>query len=833
MLESDAMKLQIGAIPLFAALAGTLAGAGEVTLVRDSKPAAVIVLAQTASSEAQATAATLSQYVFEASGARLPIVREADLGGNSAARVHVGLNGLPATRNLLPPELDADGFVIETKGQDIAIAGPSAAGTEFGVYEFLERFAGVRWLLPGAEGTDVPRHTTIAVPEGRIQEQPAFFSRMLSGLRGPAQSQWARCNRMHGRVSFHHNLLRLFPPSQYAKSHPELFPVLKGDSRYVPTGDEDHGWQPCFTAPGSVEEAIQSISRFFRDHPGETSYSLGMNDSGSFCRCPGCLARISGDKNYLGWVDYSDLYYDWCNRVIGGVLKTFPDKWFGCLAYFNVATPPTRCQVHPRLVPYITYDRMKWIDPELRAQGEAATRDWQKSVPSFAWYDYIYGSPYCLPRVYFHQAGDSLRFAADHGVKAHYAEIYPNFGEGPKPYLHLRLWWNPNQDVDRLLAEWYERCVGPEAAPYLAKYYAIWERFWTRDIRSSPWFSKTGTWLPFTSPAYLGEVKPADLAESRRLLEACIAHCRTDRQKARAATLEKAFQYYEASALAYRANLDSAGRPAGTEAEALALLEAAGQGLKMAQRRRHLALEVFPKDPVLVNPLGIDRYPALAGATWGGRGLAAIADWLTQGENEVRRRVQALAASPEPGPVRDQAALLLALADGKTELISANPSFEDGKGEQAAGWSYWRKPDVPPEPPVGRLSRQAGTGRSGTWALLCEGLLRGGPVQTLAAPAPGRYLAVAWVQAPAGQTGGGTVELTVTPLDEKGSNLPGFSSGQVQPEAGRWSLLSLPIDLPKAVGGKQVCRVRLVPIIDGFQEGGKVLLDDAGLHRLP
>ncbi|MBC8233762.1 hypothetical protein H8E77_29800 [bacterium] len=28
---------------------------------------------------------------------------------------------------------------------------------------------------------------------------------------------------------------------------------------------------------------------------------------------------------------------------------------------------------------------------------------------------------------------------------------------------YLKLWWNPKQDVDSLLKEWYERCVGSEA----------------------------------------------------------------------------------------------------------------------------------------------------------------------------------------------------------------------------------------------------------------------------------------------------------------------------------------------------------------------------------
>lgn len=806
---------------------------GDVSVVRDGAPAAAIVIGGEASGQVQAAAATLAQYVCEASGARLPIVRDDALPADRPpALIHIGANRLPVTQNVLPADLDADGFVILAKGQDIVVAGPSDDGTEFGVYEFLERYVGVRWLLPGDDGTDVPRRKTISVPEGRVQDQPVFFSRLLSGLRGDAQSRWARFNRMHGRVSFHHNLLHLFPPSRYTKSHPEFFPVLKEQARYLPTQDDDNGWQPCFTAPGIVEEAVRNISQRFRDHPQETSYSLGMNDSGSFCRCTNCLARISGEKNYLGWVDYSDLYYDWCNRVIEGVLKEHPDKWFGCLAYFNVATPPAKGKVHPRLVPYITYDRMKWIDAELRSAGEAATRQWQQSVPSFAWYDYIYGTPYCLPRVYFQHAGEYLRFAADHGVKAHYAEIYPNFGEGPKPYLHLRLWWNPRQDVDSLLAEWYERCVGPEAAPYLAKYYGIWERFWTQDIQKSAWFNKTGTWLAFSSPGYLADVRMEDVAESRRLLEACIEHCQTDRQRARARLLEKAFQYYEASALAYLANARIQRLPADTEADALAVLESASRGLEMAQRRRHLALEVYPKDPVLVNPLGIDRFPALSGVTWGGGGLWTIADWVVKGDNRVRQRVQELATRAEADLVRQQASLLLALADGKTQLVSSNPSFEEGNDGQAAGWSYWRKPDVPPEKPLGRMSRSRDVTHSGEHSLLCDAMLRGGPVQTLAAPKPGRYVAIAWIHAPAGQTSPGTVELTVTPLDEQGRNLPGYSSGHVQPHPGRWTLVTLGMEIPEKIGGSRVVRVRLVPIVDGFQAGGQVSFDDVGLHRI-
>lgn len=824
----------------FGAVGCGVASAAEVLLIEEGKPLAQIVLADGASEQLKAAAATLVDTLRQATDAVLPVVAEAALPADAKGPFIV-LGRTTRWPAALPAGLDDDGFVIEVTSGVVTICGPSDWGTEFGVYDFLERHAGVRWLLPGENGTDVPRLPTLRVPEGRTQDQPVFFSRLLSGLRGGPQTQWARFNRMHGRVSFHHNLLHVFPWKQYVEAHPEFYPICppswrghdvvgEPGQRYLPHADDDENWQPCLTAPGSVDEAARNISRFFAENPTATSYSLGMNDSGRFCLCDGCRARLSGEKNYLGWVNYSELYYDWCNQVIERVLKAYPDKWFGCLAYFNVATPPKTIKVHPRLVPYITYDRMKWLDPKLREAGEQATREWQASVPSFAWYDYIYGTPYCLPRLYPHHAADYLRFGASAGVKAHYAEIYPNFGEGPKPYVHLRLWWNPHQDVDALLREWTERCVGPEAAPYLAEYYAIWERFWTKDILPSAWFTGAGTWLPFGDPSYLGSVQPADVARSRQLLDAAIAHARTDKQRARAVLLEKAFQYYEASATAYLAaqTLPEAPR---TEAEALTLLDASLQALAMAQKRRDLVSKVYADDPVLAHPLLLDTYLPPTATTWGGNAIWRMANWVRQGDNPVRRRVEQLARDGGADVVRSQAALLLRIVDGQNALVSRNPSFEDGEGDNAADWMFWLKPDEPPERPIGRMVRSRDVAHSGTYSLLCDGAQRGAPVQTIDNPGPGKYAAVAWVYVPAGQPPQGTIELMVTPLDEAGQNLSGFQS-RVEPTPGTWALAVLGFDLPETLDGRPVRRLRLLPLVNGHERGGKVYWDDVGLYRL-
>jgi hypothetical protein len=804
---------------------GTFSWAKNAPLVRDGQSLATILVSQTASEQITQAAKALADHIEQASGARLPVVTDdADFKG---LVIVVGKTKLSAS-DQLPKHLDDDGFVIQVKDDRISIRGPTDWGTEFGVYAFLERYVGVRWLLPGQDGTDVPVAKTIEVPEETVQDSPAFFSRLFSGLSGAPQAQWAQFNRMHGRVKFHHYLKHIFPPETYTRTHPQFFPMKDGKTRFLPADINTHGWQPCFTVQGTVEEAVKNIVRHFNEHPEETSFSLGVNDSSGHCKCSECVAQVGDARNFLGRPDYSDLYYAWCNKVVEGVLKVHPTKWFGCLAYSEVAAPPKKVKLHPRLIPYMTYDRMKWIHPEVAAAGKAATEAWAKATSTLGWYDYIYGTPYCLPRVYFHHLPEYLRYGHQQGVRALYAELYPNWGEGPKPYLFLKLWWNPNQDVDALLREWYERCVGPDAATDLANYYAIWERFWTKDILHSRWFGVGGQYLNFSSPRYLADVREEDIWESRRLLDACLVKCRTEKQRARAKLLEKAFQYYEASALAYLADEKREALTVATESDALTALNHGELGLRMAEKRRHLALQIFPGDPVLLNPLGFDKFPTLAGEQWGGRGLWAVMDWVAKGKNAVRSRVEELTQKSESPAVRAQARKMLRVADGKAKPLSLNPSFEEGIGTT---WTYWLNP-APAESvnkSVGRMRRVEDVAHTGKASLLCEGIYRGGPHQSIKFPGPGRYCALAWVYAHQGQDSKGTVELSLTPRGDKGQNLTSFST-KIIPPPGQWTLIVVAADIPAKLGGKDVVSLRLCPIVDSFQTS-KIYWDDVALCK--
>ncbi len=531
-------------------------------LVQAGKALAQVVLPTAASPALREAAAALTDGVRRSTGAALEVRTEGDP-PDGLIQIHCGATAYVQRLGLRLDELDTDGFVIACpEARHLVLAGGSDLGVEYAVREFLERYVGVRWLFPGPLGEHVPPHADLALPTATVREQPAFKQRLFSGL-GKAESPecrgeqaaWARRNRMHERVQFHHNLWRLFLPETYTVTHPEFFPVLAG-TRFLPapaTGKssaEDEqaqvSWQPCFTAPGSAPEAVRIICEHLAKTPGATSYSLGINDSSRTCTCPTCVARDGDRCNEIGARDISASYYAWCNAVAGGVRAQYPDAWLGLLAYNGAYSPPRDLRLDDRLVPFITYDRMKWADPELERLGHQLTEQWSGSAATLGWYDYLYGGQFYLaPRVYMHHMASYLRYGYAHGVRHYYAEAYPaaDWHEGPKLYVALRLLWNPDQDVDALLQDWYRAAVGPAAAPHLARYFAFWEDFWTRRVPGTAWFKGNGNrqYLDFSSSTYLEALSRADLAACAEALQQAVAAAPAGPQQERARFFQDGF----------------------------------------------------------------------------------------------------------------------------------------------------------------------------------------------------------------------------------------------------------------------------------------------------
>ena len=795
--------------------------AGEMTLVKNGKSTAVIVLSSSTTEQLAEAAKELQTCIREASGATVDIVRK---GHNETPAVHVGETDYVKSLNLDLSDLKKDGFIIRQQdAEHLIIVGPTKLGTVFGVYCFLEDLLDVRWLMPTDIGRSVPKCTDISIPtDTAVRESPAFTSRRLGGLRNKQLRVWARRNGMHSSIQFHHNLRNLYDPAVFAEEHPEFYPLIKG-RRFNPSVS-DKRWQPCLTAPGIVEAGVKRINKYFRNNPDRTTYSLGINDTLRFCECEDCRELDPGRINSAGYKHFSDRYFTWANEVVEKVLQDYPDKYFGTLAYLNIAAPPDIVKVNRRILPYLTSDRMRWAVPEIAAEEKRLTKNWQKKVIPLAWYDYIYGAAYCVPRVYPHLQADYLRWGYNHNVRHLYSEAYPYFGEGPKLYIWLKLAWDPQQDVDKLLDEWYRRCVGEKAAPALKAYYEHWERFWTERATKTAWFSERGHFLRFYNPGYLEAVTEDDVEKSRTWLEKAGELAETEKQRKRAQLLLNSFEYYEASALAYPRKKRSI--KAQNQEEAVKALENRMARAEMARKRLDIA-DNFNNNPLLGLSRVVQRYDALHGKQWHQKHLLPLFDWVKKGP-KVRNRLTELSAQTKDKKIRQTTDLLKQLAEASKEKpLVDNASFENGN-KWARGWTLWNRHGI------GQMYKTELKSRTGDSSICFEGVEHGA-VNRNKRYEPGHYAAYCFSSTTSEQSLNATVEIALIPQNKHGSNLfTGKISTKIIPTAdnNKWQPIVVCGRIPSVIEQQEVDSIALFVIVDGLQKEEKIYIDDLKLFRL-
>lgn len=174
------MKKLLLLLPLVMALLGC-STASTKQIVIGKKNAAVltagncaIVLAPEASPTAKFAAGELQSFLSQVLGGEISVVAAPS---QSKHNLYVGFSKYTAEVGLDPAQLVRDGFFLKSVGNDCYLAGiddpqmaPETAiarsgvwinlyerGTLFAAYDFLERFAGLRFYFPGELGTIVPQ----------------------------------------------------------------------------------------------------------------------------------------------------------------------------------------------------------------------------------------------------------------------------------------------------------------------------------------------------------------------------------------------------------------------------------------------------------------------------------------------------------------------------------------------------------------------------------------------------------------------------------------------------------------------------------------------------
>ncbi|MHB8996223.1 MAG: DUF4838 domain-containing protein [Armatimonadota bacterium] len=500
----------------------------------DGPQQAVIVYEDTAKAETVTAYKDLASYLKKATGKDFTVLSD------SAYQTSVG--GLPiyvgrcgAVKAALRREvtrLDRDAYIVSVEPRQVMLVGRSPWATYWAVCQFLEDYVGVRWLIPGAIGEDVPQQATITVPVGKKTYSPVMLSRLWSGAQHGGD--WNLRQRIHDRYKFHHNLIHVFDVNKYWDTHPEYFPI-HGDKRYKP-GKDDHAWQPCTGIEATVQVAADAAREAFRNDPSLESFSLGMNDGSGWCECPACKAIDRPLGTWHGFSgDKSVLYYTWMNKVAANLEKDYPEKKLGCLAYHDVILPPP-FKLHHNIIPYFTSNRADYFDPQFRAVDEALIAKWAQCATQMGIYDYAYGVGFAVPRIYNHLFQDAVKYAAKNKVKGFYAEVYPNWGlDGPKLYTMARIAWNPGVNVDAVTADWNERMFREAAAP-MKRYFAIAEDTWRRQKGQGAWAYRLAA-----DPAQFEVFPPAVIDEMTKCLEQAKAMAKDDIVKQRLQFFAKTF----------------------------------------------------------------------------------------------------------------------------------------------------------------------------------------------------------------------------------------------------------------------------------------------------
>ncbi|MBC8426456.1 DUF4838 domain-containing protein [bacterium] len=474
----------ISALAVFSSLSAALPATGNDAtaklpfhLIKDGKATATVVMSKVPPEDAYDIVKAIDLFRHDVARFGIPTGDWIDIPVNN--RLYRGrrpkTNRIELVVEKRPLETEDDTVIDFPEEQVMRITG-GRSGVIRALFYLLEEFGGVRYLgQGGAAPSHFPSIRELAVPQKRIERRAVFPLSRTTGQstyaidcprRRPYFWGWEAKLGAKARIDARgHSLDKIaFPIEEYArrKQKPpgEIFPILHGE-RYLPYEKNlryaCNGWQPCFTSEAAVDEAATNILAFLRTFPRTTSIKLNVNDCGNHCECEKCLAVDQGGKvrNMLGYVDRSESYYLWANRLAERVCKEFPDVYFTCIAYREVYEPPS-LKLHPRIAVTLLFDLSSWADPEVTKERKELMRRWARKCDLLGFGGYDWGCfCYSLPRVYFREQQEAIRALRDHhGVTLTSSRSYLTMNEGPKMYLYFKLQENPDLDLEETIGDW-------------------------------------------------------------------------------------------------------------------------------------------------------------------------------------------------------------------------------------------------------------------------------------------------------------------------------------------------------------------------------------------
>ena len=238
----------------------------------------------------------------------------------------------------LDPRLGDDSFSVDAtlRGEEahMTIHGGNGRGVLYGVYHFLEKYAGVRFFMPDLE--KIPEGD-IVLHDGTILAYTPYFEYRHTSWQCVATKDalsWCVKNGMNGNG--------------------HLTPAFGGKVDFAPglnvhtlgklteTGGGASP-NPCLSSEENYQKVLKNVRAVLAKSPNSHLVSISQNDKNEYCKCDDCLASYAkythNPDNYEEGGTAGNLL-EFVNRIAEELEKDYPDLVIETLAYNYTQTPP-------------------------------------------------------------------------------------------------------------------------------------------------------------------------------------------------------------------------------------------------------------------------------------------------------------------------------------------------------------------------------------------------------------------------------------------------------------------------------------------------------------
>ena len=508
--------------------------AAELTLVTQGQSNYEIVKTDEVSTINDLAARELQYHIQKATGIELPITFEKThnvqkkaiyLGATQSAAAHQ-INEYPKPNGFVIKAIDGNLYITgddidgntgdNDAAKDITKGSMTRYGTLFGVYEFLERSVGVRWLWPGELGEYIPAVSSVKFDGKTISDKPKLMhsrirynpTRATGGWSSESNRQkfvlatyrWLLRNRIVRAISLEYGHAYENYFNRFSTTNPDFFNLLPDGKRYsdpMYCGGAPSTISMCVSNPKFQDQVIKDWTKY--RIPVQPMVNCAENDTNGKCTCSVCMSLDSHNpsdpfpfenrleratKAFLAhkpdWDlqlgSLSDRYASFYNAVLKKAQAIDPAAMVLAYSYVNYSKPPQKVKFQDKkivigVVPQLIFP---WTDSkrqEFRTQWDG----WAKAGAQLYLRPNYTLDGHNFPIYYADAFAEDFRYAWNRNMLAtDFDSLIGQYAtQGLNHYVVARMQLRGGWDKEKIINEYFQ-AFGP-AADAIKKYFAYWK----------------------------------------------------------------------------------------------------------------------------------------------------------------------------------------------------------------------------------------------------------------------------------------------------------------------------------------------------------------------